>query len=299
DNNSNEPGLKEYIENCNWLDHRIFKVQSHPEAMNQLVEIAQGEYILIWPEDVQFVIKGSWMRDLIEIMSKNEFIGSMCLDYMRKVTIQNTFHPKIKRNKDRFVDEILRYGIHFRRSKLLISKSGFKVRTFGWVKPGICGSGIPSLTPTRVWRMLGPWKMTDPQQKRLIDSSRGAEGNMLKRVYELKMPMQGAIPLLPVAADIITDPTGCKAKVRGRYRYGVYMPPPNGKYYYKIRGQEDIELNHQNLPLSFADGVIPIGFDVPVDSRGDRLKSSINMSVKYDIEENRYIPLPLHGQRDP
>ena len=194
--------------------------------------------------------------------------------------------PKIRKNKDRFVDEILRYGIHFRRSKLLISSSGLKLRSFGWVKPGICGSGIPSLTPTRVWRMLGPWKITDPHQKRLIDSSLGAEGDMVKRFYELKIPMQGAIPLIPVAADIITDPTGCKAKVRGKYRYGVYIPPPDGNYYYKIRRQAELELNHQTLPLSFADGVIPIGFDIPVDSHGDRLKSSINMSVKYDMEKN-------------
>jgi len=293
DKYSDEPGLKEYLESRNWLDKLIFKKQSHPEAMNQLVDMTKGEYILIWPEDVQFSVKGSWMHDLIEIMSHDDCIGSICLDYMRKVTIQNTFHPTIRKNKSRFIDEILRYGTRFRRSKILKSSSNFKVRTFGWVKQGICGSGIPSLTPTRVWRMLGPWKITDPLQKRLIDSSLGAEENMVKRFYDSKRPLQGAIPLLPVAADIITDPTGCKAKVRGRYRYGVYMPPPDGKYYYEIRRQEKMKITDSEVPLSFSDGVNPIGFDVPLDSNGDRLKAAINMSIKYDMKDQKYITFPL------
>jgi hypothetical protein len=255
--------------------------------------MARGGYILIWPEDIQFTVKGSWMCDLVEIMKKNGFLGSLCLDYMRKVTIRNTFQPSIRRNLPRLIDEIIRYGFRFRRSKVLKSHRNYGVRTFGWVKQGICGSGIPSLTPTNVWRRLGQWKIKDPEQKRLIDSSLGAEEDMVKRFYDSRLPLQGAIPLLPVAADIITDPTGCKAKVRGNYRYGVYMPPPNGKYYYEIREQEHITLPDSVLPLSFSDGVQPIGFDVPVDRNGDRLKTPINLSVKFDLDNQEYLPYPL------
>lgn len=291
DNESDEPGLREYVESCDWIQNKWFKKQTHAAAMNELVARATGDYILIWPEDVQFTVRGDWMLDLVELLDRHRWLGSVCLDYMRRATLESIFRPNYWASRHRLMDDVLRYRAAFRRSRMLVSSRGFALRSFGWVKQGVCGSGIPSLTRTDVWRTLGPWRTSDGPT-RLIDSSLGAEDDMVMRFYQSRRPLQGATPLIPVAADIITDPTGCKAKVRGRYRYGVYAPPSEGTFYYRIRDFDEMPKPVGNMPLSFADGVEPIGFTIPVDSRGDRLKSSINLSVAYDMKEQKFVPSP-------
>lgn len=293
DGNSSEPGLRTYLESCTWIDQCRFMDCSHPQAMNTIIEQATGEFVLIWPEDVQFIVRGDWMKDLVEIMTRNPWIGSVCMDPMRRSTIRSVFSPSVWSNRDRLIDEIARYGLNFRRQRVLRSSRGFGLRTFGWVKQGVCGSGIPSLTRTSVWRELGPWMTRRPSSVRLIDSSLGAEEEMVQRFYKSRLPLQGAITLVPVAADIITDPTGCKAKIRGRYRYGVYMPPQEGPFYYRIRNLDEMPATRDNMPLSFVESVEPLGFKLPLDSDGDRLKSSINTSVVYDRTLQQEIPYPL------
>lgn len=293
DNESEELGLKEYLQSCSWVTHRIFKRQTHADAMNQIVNMASGEYLILWPEDVQFTIQGDWLVDLVEIMGRNPWIGSVGLDYQRKVTLENLYHAMRWCNRGRLIDECCRYGVHFRRQRLLRSSRHFGIRTNGWMWPGICGSGIPSLTRTQVWRDLGPWRIANNGSRSIIDSSLGAEDDMVRRFYASRRPLQTAFLLRPVAADIITDPTGCKAKVRGRYRYGVYMPPPDGLFYYRIRDMQEFTAYSGDMPVDFTTGVQPIGFSFPLDDYGDRLKGSINLSVVYDIQEDSEIRYPL------
>jgi len=297
DNDSTEIGLRDYINGLDWVDHKLFKSQTHAEAMNEMVEIARGKYILIWPEDVQFTVRGDWMRDVVEVMESNKFIGSMCLDYMRKATVENIFNSKLWDNRRKVINEIYHYGFRFRKRKELVSSRGFKIFTFGWMKQGICGSGIPSLTRTSIWKELGPWRVCGSrEQVGLIDSSLGAEDDMVKRFYKWKVPLQGAIPLIPVAADIITDPSGCKAKVRGHLRYGVYMPPPDGLYYYKIKSLGELSKLDFSLPLNFTDAVDPLGFSIPLDNFGDRKKSAINTTVVYDLQSYKEVKFPLQNR---
>lgn len=282
DNESIEPGLREYIESCAWVEHKIFRTQTHASAMNELVARATGDYLLIWPEDVQFTVRGDWLVDLVELLERHRWLGSLCLDYMRKATLRAVFKPSYWDQRYRLLDEVRRYGVGFRRSTVVVSSRGYAVRSFGWVKQGICGSGIPSLTRTEVWRTLGPWRASSGPS-RLIDSSLGAEEDMVWRFYASRSPLQGGTPLVPVAADIINDPTGCKAKVRGRYRFGVYTPPPAGDFYYRIRDQAEMPKPAGRVPLDFTSAVEPIGFTIPLDACGDRLKSSINTAVAYDL----------------
>jgi hypothetical protein len=165
--------------------------------------------------------------------------------------------------------------------------------TLGWVGPGICGSGLPSLTSIRVWKDLGPWRTTRPADRALVDSSLGAEQDMVRRFLTHAIPLQSAMLRTPVAADIITDPLGCKAKVRRHHRYGVYMPPPEGTYYYRIDEVERITPGEGSLPIDFTQGVAPLGFKIPLDERGDRRKCSINDSVVFDLEKGVFVPYPL------
>ncbi|MEI6563399.1 MAG: glycosyltransferase [bacterium] len=287
DNESEEPGLREYLDRCDWVHQKIFKKQTHAAAMNQIVDMALGEYLILWPEDVQFTGKGDWLIDLVELLDRHRFLGSIGLDFQRRCTLHDRFGTPWLNNLGGIYHDFKRMGLHFRRRQTLTSSRGLKVRTGGWVMPGICGSGIPSLTRTEVWRQLGPWKTTKSEGANLVDSSLGAEYDMDLRFFKRGKPLQMGYLVKPVAADILTDPTGCKAKVRGNRRYGVYLTPPDGRFYYRIHDMTDIPDPKDDRPISFMEGVQPLGFTIPTDASGERLKSSINTSVVFDIATNR------------
>lgn len=293
DNESEEPGLREYIERCDWVHHKIFKQQTHAEAMNQIVEMALGDYLILWPEDVQFTGRGDWLADLVELLHMNPLLGSIGLDFQRQCTLRDRFGTPWYNDRNRVIEEIKRMRFRFRRHHTLTSSRGLKVRTCGWTMPGICGSGIPSLTRTEVWHWLGPWKTTRNTDPSLIDSSLGAEDDMVARFYSKHVPLQMGYLVKPVAADILTDPTGCKAKVRGNRRYGVYFTPPDGTFYYHIHDMAEIPDPPDDKPISFMEGVQPIGFSIPTDASGERLKSSINKSVAFDIATNQPVNADL------
>lgn len=293
DNESEEPGLRDYLEGCDFVDVRLFRRQSHADAMNEIVERASGEVLLLWPEDVQFVVAGPWLSELVDLLTRDELVGSVTLDFQRRSTLERLLRRPSPRDARALARELVRYGARFRVPHVLVSPGGLRLRTLGYRVQGVCGSGIPSLTRTEVWRGLGPWRGGARPEAAPVDSSLGAETDMVRRFFGSRRPLQAALLDVPVAADIVTDPTGCKAKVRGRYRYGVYMPPPQPPFYYRIRRWEDLQSGVRALPLSFAEGVEPLGFRIPVDARGDRLKSSLNTSVVYDIERDRPVPYPL------
>jgi hypothetical protein len=293
DNESIEPGLRSYIEGLPWVDRRLFRKQTHADAMNELVALATGDLILIWPEDVQFVVEGDWLQDVAEIVMSHPHIGSVGLDGVRASTLRSYFQPDRSARWRRRWADIRRYGTRARTQHSHVSSRGFELRTLGDAVPGICGSGIPTLTRTSVWRELGPWRAAARGHAKLVDSSLGAEDDMVSRFNAWGRPLQMAVPMLPVAADILTDPLGCKAKVRGRFRYGVYMPPPEGTFYYRIRPQSELADRGGDLPLTFTDVAQPIGFRLPLDAGGERLKFPINTSVVFDIEKGCAVRHPL------
>jgi hypothetical protein len=119
----------------------------------------------------------------------------------------------------------------------------------------------------------------------LIDSSLGAEDDMVARFKESRRPLQLGILYKPVAADIINDSTGCKAKVRKGIRYGEYWPPPEGPYYYALREWEDLPDSPDGMPLPFTEVAQPLGWTLPLGPDGERLKTSINTEVSAPVVE--------------
>lgn len=284
DNESTEPGLREYLEGLNWVQHKIFRRLSMGDAMNLIVDHAAGDVVLLWPDDMQFIVEGDWMADCVEVLMANPWIGSLGLAAIGRRTIQRTFTWRRWLNWRELGSEIKRRQWQFRRQAVVRSSRGFTVRTFGWTRPGIVGSGIPCLTRTEVWRRLGIWKTVSTQQGNLVDSSGGGETEMLARYRSSGLALQSALSVIPVAADIITDPIGTKAKVRGDSRYGVYIPPPEGSFYYQIFRQEKLQdLRQRTVPVPFEGFVHSLGYDLPFDERGDLLKASINAAVSTPV----------------
>jgi len=285
DNCSTEPGLPEYLKSLEWVDELVFMESSHVSAMNEIVSRARGDVILMWPDDMQFVLEGDWMTDCIELLMKNYWIGSMSLNFQRRVTVQQIWgRRQITRNEIKeTVGEIRRYGAKYRFQKKIYSSRGHSIWTYGSKVDGIIGAGITSLTRTELWKALGPWKL-DRSDRNIVDSSSGGEAEMLMRWQNSGMPLQRALPVLPVSADIITDDLGTKAKIRGDKRYGDYKPPARDEFYYRIRKQEDVESLWKNdLPVAFEDFVEPVGFDLPLDEHGNLLKGGLNMSIVSSI----------------
>lgn len=284
DNMSVESGLRDYIESLEWVDQKVFRRQSHADAMNEMVQMARGELIMIWPEDIQFTVTGDWMKDIVELLMKHQWLGSIGLNYLRRITYRRLFTWRAWLNWKAILHETWRHGLQFRQQRILHSSRNFAMRTFGWIWPGVVGSGIPSIARTETWRQFGPWKTTITRENNLVDSSLGAEDYMRRRYYSSGLVLQQAIPVVPVAADIVTDPMGTKAKVRGNKRYGTYFPPPEGTFYYRIYPQEHFSHHrHLKIPLAFEDYVEPLGFSLPFDSKGNLLKAStLNTSIVSD-----------------
>lgn len=294
DNDSDEPGIKDYLASLGWVDHVIVKSQSHPSAMNEIVQKATGKYLVLWPDDMQFIVKGPWLEDIVELLESNLWIGSVSLNAFRRATLNTLFERTLFPEIWDIWTEFRRFGHGFRRQQKLISRRGFGIHTVGRRMPGVFGCGIPGLTRKDIWKTLGPWREKH-EGIELRDSSMGAEGDMNSRFYGSGIPLQTALLDIPVAADIITDPLGCKAKVRKNLRYGVYMPPPDTTgYYYRIHDQQNLmPLAAGGHILDFAQIVEPLGFSIPTDGNGDHLKTSINTSVVFNCQTGQPVPFPL------
>jgi glycosyltransferase involved in cell wall biosynthesis len=281
DNLSTESRLTDYLKSLEWVNDLIFMKSTHVGAMNEIVSRARGEMILLWPDDMQFVVEGDWMKDCIELLLKNHWIGSMSLNFQRRETVRRIWGSgqSIRVGIKEAWNEVKRYRTRIRFQKKISSSRGYPIWTYGWKEDGIIGAGIASLTRTDLWKTLGPWQV-DSGDRNIVDSSGGGEAEMLERWRGSGMPLQRAIPVLPVSADILTDDLGTKAKVRGDKRYGDYKPPVRDEFYYRIRRQEDIaNLSKNDLPVSFEDFVEPVGFNLPLDEQGNLLKGGLNMSI--------------------
>jgi glycosyltransferase involved in cell wall biosynthesis len=275
DNESVEPGLRDYVEGLDWVQHKWFKTQTHAAAMNEIVARASGDYVIIWPEDVQFVVEGDWMAPLLDTLERHPWIGSVGLNFLRRKTLRRLLGSPGPADLGPILGEL-------RRGRLRVPRTVDGLRTFGWRLPGVIASGIPSLTRRRAWQTLGPWKVSDPTQSNIIDSSLGAEDDMIARFQASGHAWHQATLMKPVAADIINDDLGCKAKIRRGKRYGRYTPPV-GEFYYAIQREADLPDGENDLPLCFENHVRPIGFDLPLDARGDMRKTSIDTSIVSEI----------------
>ncbi len=279
DGGSREAGLRSYLESLSWLDQLVIEDCSHAEAMNRAVQLARGDLLLLWPDDIQFTVEGEWLAGYAETLMKHREYGSLALNYVRRQTIQRVWGPVAKPT---WLGQLS--WIFHRTSDwpIVTSSNGWSCISYENTREGIIGSGIPSLTRTEVWRQLGPWKSGGGDG--VIDSG-GGEDEMLARFRGSGLcSLKRLHSIVPVAADIVDDDIGCKAKVRGGKRYGAYMSPADGTYYYKIVHEDMVKRrNLEPYPMDFEASVQPIGYKLPLDGAGNLLKGSVNRTVVREI----------------
>lgn len=288
DNASVEEGLREYLDSSGWIDQCITRERRDPQrehntALNTIVQEANGDYLLILSDDLQFVVEGPWMSDCIEVLEREEWIGSISLMALRTAVTRSHFTWRRWMRVSDVALEIKRYGTAFRPQRTLKAAGGSRFRTFGWRQHGINGVGMLSVTPTWIWRELGQWKAVDASQVGKVEGSGGSEDDMLERYVRSGLNLQMAMPIVPVATAIMNDPKGTQAKVRGDRRLGLYASP-EGDFYYRIWRQEEMARHQErSVPLSFEEMIEPIGFDLPTDEKGNLLKVSINTEINQPI----------------
>ncbi len=240
DGNSVEPGLKEFIESL---------------------------------DDVQFIVNGEWMSDLVELVAENRSIGHIGFDAQRRLTLSHFFGNA---SVDVFGRQI--HIPFIRRSyKVYKTRSGRKFLGYGKTRIGITPAGIMSFGRTSIWRDIGPWCMTKAHGDVSNDSSLGAEEYMVQRYKKLGLNLELVLMQVPVIAEIITDQRGTKAKIRGgNRRYGRYMAPPSGDiYYYRIWMDGEVIPPDPRQAVWFENIVKPIGYNLPVDENGGLLKACV------------------------
>jgi glycosyltransferase involved in cell wall biosynthesis len=278
DGNSVEPGLREYVEGCDFVQHKVFAECTHAEAMNRILELADGECLMILPEDVQFVVRGNWLEDMVEFVREHRGVGQVQFDAQRRKTLRRHFTESRVRLRGRRLP--LR-----RRARKLVTSSGQVFLGYGSEREPIGGAGIVTFCRTEVRRRMGRWR-TAPAQAALEDSSLGAEADMIRRYRDSGLHLEAFLMRFPVVADIVTDPRGTKARIRrGNRRYGLYRPPPEGDLYYRIWDESELDrFDHLAPAPGFEDFVEPLGFELPLDEHGDLLKVSvINETEPYEL----------------
>jgi hypothetical protein len=268
DGDSVEPGLRDYVESLDWVQHKVFEPCTHPEAMNTIVSLAEGEFLMTLPEDVQFIVRGDWLADLVELASEHADVGHVTFDAQRRATLRRQFGELRVRGR-----RVPGLKPRFRR---LRTSSGREFLGYGNQRDAIGASGLVSFVRTEVRRALGPWR-TREEIADMQDSGLGAERDMTRRWRESGLGLEAFLMRLPVAADVVTDPRGTKARIRfGNRRYGRYAPPAEGSLYYRIRDDEEMRrFAHLDPAPGFEDIVEPLGFELPLDSAGGLLKTNV------------------------
>lgn len=280
DGGSVEPGLREYIEALDFLDHASFEPCTQAEALNSIVELAEGEFLMLLPEDVQFIARGPWLADMVEIASRPE-VGHVQFDAQRRQTLRRHFseRPLLVGGK--------RVPFVHARPRVLRSSSGRRFLGYGGLRDPIGAAGHVTFTRTELRRRLGPWRTRERHHPR--DSGLGAEQDMIDRYERTGMQLEAFLMTVPAVADVVTDPRGTKARIRqGNRRYGRYAPPPEGsELYYRIREPEELdELARRKPAPAFEDVVEPCGFELPLDERGNLRKADvISPEEPYELVE--------------
>jgi glycosyltransferase involved in cell wall biosynthesis len=270
DGGSLEPGLREYLEQLDFLDHLSLEPCSQAEAMNRIVELAEGDALLMLPDDIQFIVRGNWLADMVELVLRHPGVGHVQFDAQRRQTLRRHFLERRFRVRGRSVP-VLR-----RRPRQLQTSAGATFLGYGDARDPVGAAGIVTFVRTELRRRLGPWRM-NPTLAVLEDSGLGAEADMIERWRRSGLKLEAFLMCLPVAADIVTDPRGTKARIRlGNRRYGRYVPPPEPPFYYRIWDEDELARFADYEPAPpFEDFVEPRGFELPLDQHGDLLKTNI------------------------
>lgn len=276
DGGSVEPGLQEFLGSLHGFRVRS-EPETHADSVNWLIREATGEVLMILPEDIQFVRKGKWIFDSMELLLSDENAGSVVFDAQRKVTVKRQLLERRLCIRGRELPFLKTR----RRPKVFEGSNGEKFFGAADSRDGLSVAGIMGMSRIDLLREIGSYQISAQlSETPSNDSSLGAEDNMIQRVrnHPVWSHLEAYLMMFPVAADVATDERGTKAKVRsGNRRYGAYRSPAEGRFYYRVRPATESLTNPPSpFPVwPFESWVEPVGFELPLDANGDLKKVSV------------------------
>jgi glycosyltransferase involved in cell wall biosynthesis len=244
DNCSIETGTDEYLQSLKDRGFHVHKTDIRdPEnefakALNYINSNAKGEYICPLAGDMQFIVKGRWLEKYVEFHEKfRNFVGCISFDAQRRVTLNNLVWSND-------LEEYFKFRFEYTRQPFAPSCNTFFHRD-------------------RL-KIVGSWS----------EYSNSHEGNQSAESIIDKglITWNQVIPRIPVSAAIYTDPRGTMARIRGNKIFGKYFKPKESFKYYKIHDLDSLDRDKQ---YSIEDIVETIGYDKPLDEKGNWLKNPI------------------------
>ena len=260
DNASIESGTDEYLEDLRNRGYHVHKTKErdpsneYARALNYIAENATGDYVFPIAADLQFIVKGEWLKEYVDIYESlgSGFVGCIAFDAQRSI-----------RNKES------KFGNQLGTGKIKFS--------FDYGRPPIFGAANCMISKDNLLRIY-PWDCDNISHEGGGDS----ESKMLVKIRSMKSNfMHGwnsLIPTIPASAVIYTDKRGTNARVRHNKRFGDYWPPKEDefRYYEMMSVDQALKLrSDENYPLSIEEMVKGVGFEVPKDSQGNWLKNPI------------------------
>src|SRR5919197_4023707 len=143
DGNSVEPDLRNYVESLDFVGEKVFRDCTQVEAMNEIVERAEGEYLMMLREDVQFVRRGAWLADMVELVRDHPEVGHVQFDLQRRPTLARHFAPRPVRVRGRALPLVRR------APRRLTTSSGAEFVGYGDMREPIGGAGSVTFTPSQ------------------------------------------------------------------------------------------------------------------------------------------------------
>jgi len=271
DNASTEEGTEEYLKEKEKQGVKVIRQEQRDpsnefaKALNIVAEEATGDFICPLQGDVQFVIKGGWLKEYVEFYQQNvSRVGSILLDAQR--------NTRNARSRYRRVESI--EGNNF---KFLYDHS----------RPPASGAGDVFYSK-EVVELMAPWHI----QNKNHEGGQDSETEMLMKiesiVSENRLTMAQVVPVIPVSCIIHTDFRGTNARVRNNKRYGDYWQPESGYKYYKIHDYEEIVTKYKDrhVPVGIEDIVEADGWDITslIDERGNWKKNPINPNTATEAD---------------
>ena len=275
DNASIEPGLLDYLRSVDFV-RPVMRPSRSPsteaaEALNTILEQARAPRVLLLSDDVQFIVSGAaWLDAVLELGTAHPWLGSIMPIALRRVTLSRYFDGS-------FGHRLFPSLIPTR----LAASNGVGVACFPRRELGITHSAL-GVTPLAIWKTIGPFRTSGARQT-VQDAGAGTENDVVRRYRDAGLRLRKALLQRPVIAEIITDSNGTQARIRGNRRYGSYFEPPEGTFYYRIRREADASTQPlHGSAVPFEEAVEAIGFSLPIDQHGNRLKNPLGANDPFE-----------------
>ena len=259
DNASVEDGTDKYLlekESQGILVHKTEKRDPNNEfakALNFITRESTGDFIAQIQGDMQFVVKGGWLREYVSFYSKFiNNVGCLMLDAQRTTRINNQ-----SKLSQKFGEE---YSFFFDGSRI----------------PFCCSADV--MYSRKSLEFMGPFLEENDGHESGVNSEDDMRSRLARLISANNMTnVFCAMPMIPPAAAIFTDSRGTNARVRGNKRYGDYWRPKEDFRYYDICEYSDIvnKFSKRTIPVGIEEMATGVGWEPPIDSYGNWKKNPI------------------------